>query len=86
MDKKELQKVQNIIDSLFYDEKALAQWQHTLLENVISIAQTKMNQPDVKGRSEQLINFLVHLNEKGLINNYDFDYKKETKKYLKKIN
>lgn len=56
MDKKELQKAQNIIDALFYDDKALTQWQHTLLENVISIAQTKLRQPDVSGRSEQLPN------------------------------
>ena len=47
MDKKELQKAQNIVDALFYDDKALTQWQHTLLENVISIAQTKLRQPDV---------------------------------------
>ena len=84
MDKKELQEAQNIIDALFYDDKALTGWQHTLLENVISIAQTKLHQPDVSGRSEQLVNFLLHLNGKGLINNYDFDYEKETKKYLKK--
>lgn len=49
MDKKELQKAQNIIDILFYDDKALTQWQHTLLENVISIAQTKLRQPSVSG-------------------------------------
>ena len=47
MDKKELQKAQNIIDVLFYDDKALTQWQHTLLENVISIAQTKLRKPPV---------------------------------------
>lgn len=55
MDKKELQKAQNIIDTLFYDEKALTQWQYTLLENVISIAQTKFRQPDGSGQSEQLV-------------------------------
>jgi len=41
---------------------------------------------DVSGRSEQLVNFLLHLNDKELINNHDFDYEKEAKKYLKKIN
>jgi len=40
----------------------------------------------VSGRSEQLVNFLLHLNDKELINNHDFDYEKEAKKYLKKIN
>lgn len=30
-----------------------------------------------------LIDFLIYLNEKGLINNYDFDYEKEAKKYIK---
>lgn len=64
MDKKELQKAQNIIDALFYDDKALTQWQHTLLENVISIAQTKLRQPDVSGRSEQLRVFSKWYEEK----------------------
>lgn len=39
----------------------------------------------VMGQIEQLINFLIHLNDKGLINNHDFDYEKEAKKYIKKI-
>ena len=58
MNKKELQKAQNIIDELFYDDKALTGWQHNLLENVISIAQTKLRQPDVSGRSELLKAFV----------------------------
>ena len=40
----------------------------------------------VSGQSEQLVNFLLHLNDKELINNHDFDYEKEAKNYLKKIN
>ena len=39
----------------------------------------------VSEQSEQLVNFLFHLKEKDLINDYDFDYEKEVKKYLKKI-
>ena len=58
MDKKELQKAQNIVDELFYDDKALTGWQHNLLEDVISIAQTKLRQPDVVGRSERLKAFM----------------------------
>lgn len=46
---------------------------------------TALRQPDVSGRSEQLVNFLLHLNDKELINNHDFDYEKEAKKYLKKL-
>ena len=34
---------------------------------------------------EVLIDFLIHLNKKGLINNHDFDYEKESKKYIKKL-
>lgn len=34
---------------------------------------------------DKLVSFLLYLNQKGLINNYDFDYEKESKKYLKKI-
>ena len=45
----------------------------------------KLRVGDVSGRSEQLVNFLLHLNDKKLINNHDFDYEKEAKKYLKKI-
>jgi len=37
---------------------------------------------NIVGQSEQLINFLIHLNDKGLINNHDFDYEKEAKKYI----
>lgn len=33
--------------------------------------------------SEHLVDFLLHLNDKKLINNHDFDYEKEAKKYLK---
>ena len=84
MDKKEFQEAQSIIDALFYDGKVITGWQHTLLQNVISIAQTKLCPTAAGGRSEQLVNFLLHLNGKGLINNYDFDYEKEAKKYLKK--
>ena len=40
----------------------------------------------VSQRSELLIDFLIHLNNKGLINNHDFDYEKESKKFAKKIN
>lgn len=29
-----------------------------------------------------LLDFLLHLNDKQLINNYDFDYEEETNKFL----
>lgn len=86
MNNKELQKAQNIIDALFYDDKALTQWQHTLLENVILIAQVQLRQPNVSRRNQQLVDFLLYLNDKELINNHDFDYEKEAKRFLKKIN
>ena len=54
MDKKELQEAESIIDELYYDGKVITDWQHTLLQNVISIAETKLCQTDVSGRSEQL--------------------------------
>lgn len=44
----------------------------------------KLPQPDISGRSEQLVDFLLHLNDKELIDNHNFDYEKEAKKYLKK--
>ncbi len=46
MDKKELQEAESIIDGLYFDVKALNAWQHTLLQNVISIAETKLCQPE----------------------------------------
>ena len=46
----------------------------------------QLRQYNVSGQSEQLVDFLLHLNDKELINNHDFDYEKEAKKYLKKIN
>ena len=33
----------------------------------------------------KLINFQLYLNEKGLINNHDWDYEKEAQKFLKII-
>lgn len=39
---------------------------------------------EVIGQSEKLVDFLLHLNDKGLINDHDFDYEKEAKEYLKK--
>jgi len=35
--------------------------------------------------SDYLVNFLIYLNDKGLINNHDFDYEKEAKEYVKTI-
>jgi hypothetical protein len=32
-----------------------------------------------------LMSFLFYLNEKKLINNHDFDYEKEARKFLKKV-
>ena len=33
-----------------------------------------------------LIDFLIFLNKKGYINDFDFDYEKQIKKFIKKIN
>jgi hypothetical protein len=41
--------------------------------------------PVVSNNEVALIDFLIHLNNKGLINNHDFDYEKEAKKYIKKL-
>jgi hypothetical protein len=78
-----LQNAQNIVDSLFFDDKAITGWQKNLLSEIILIAESKLIVPKVQGRKERLIDFLTHLNTKGLINNHDFDYEKEVNKYLK---
>ena len=54
-------------------------------ENVINDLKQALRIPVVSQRSELLIDFLLHLNNKGLINNHDFDYEKEAKKYAKKL-
>lgn len=36
-------------------------------------------------RVDTLVDFLLYLNDKGLINNHDFDYEKEAKKFNKKL-
>ena len=33
---------------------------------------------------EKLMQFLLELNEKGFINNYDFDYEKQVKAFVNK--
>ena len=45
----------------------------------------KLSKADVIAQSDHLVNFLLHLNSKGLINNHDFDYENEAKKYCEKI-
>jgi len=44
-----------------------------------------MKKKEIKSVEILLMKFLFYLNEKDLINNHDFDYKKETKKYIKII-
>ncbi len=38
-----------------------------------------------EGQLNKIIGFQIYLNEKGLINNYDWDFKKEAKTFLKII-
>lgn len=38
-----------------------------------------------EGQLNKLVNFQIFLNEKGLINNYDWDFEKEAKTFLKII-
>jgi len=55
-------------------------------KDLVNELNEQLRQYNVSGQSEQLVDFLLHLNDKELINNHDFDYEKEAKKYLKKIN
>ena len=38
-----------------------------------------------EGQLNKIIGFQIYLNEKGLINNYDWDFEKEAKTFLKII-
>mgnify|MGYP000467552425 CR=1 FL=1 len=63
-------------------DKGVKQQDCNLTECIENVKQS-LCMHDVSVRSEQLVNFLLHLNDKKLINNHDFDYEKEAKKYLK---
>ena len=67
----------------FDDQKPISGWQDK--QDLLEAVRKALRIHDVVGRSEQLVNFLLHLNDKKLINNHDFDYEKEAKKYLKKL-
>ncbi|WP_346856565.1 hypothetical protein [uncultured Draconibacterium sp.] len=53
--------------------------------NGVEQSDSNCNLAFVSNNEVALIDFLIHLNDKGLINNHDFDYEKEAKKYIKKI-
>jgi len=46
---------------------------------IIDILKTELKK---RNKIDFLIDFLLHLNNKGLINNHDFDYEKEVKWYV----
>ncbi len=50
-----------------------------------TILNRELHKNNLIGQSKQLVDFLVYLNDCGLINNHDFDYEKEAKKYIKKL-
>jgi len=53
MNKKDLIKAHSIIDNLFYEEKAITQWQHRLLEGVIDTVQLLKHQVKHNKKSNQ---------------------------------
>lgn len=45
-----------------------------------------IEQQTISTQADDFVDFLIYLNNKKLINNHDFDYEKEAKKYIKKRN
>ena len=66
------------------DKRTYTEWLEDKLVNNKPVKEN-CNLQNVSQRSELLIDFLIHLNNKKLINNHDFDYEKEAKKYAKKL-
>jgi hypothetical protein len=83
MGNREFQKAQNIIDSLFHDERMLTQWQHSFLEEIISMAAAKNYHPPVAGRKEQFISLIKELINVGMIEEDDIDVEAWVENYLK---
>lgn len=59
-------------------------WMRDKLESLIE-REVKKRSVEQVSEIEKLVDFLLFLNDKGLINNHDFEYGKEAKKYIKKI-
>lgn len=58
-----------------------SEWIQHLYEELLDAA--LYSKRIITDRKKELIDFLIYLNEKGLINNYDFVYEEEARKYLK---
>ena len=51
----------------------------------IKKVKSMIEQQAVSIQADDLVDFLIYLNNKKLINNHDFDYEKEAKNYIKKM-
>lgn len=52
-------------------------------QEAIEAIKSYADQEVSKAIEEDLINFQIYLNDKNLITNYDWDFKKEAKKFIK---
>lgn len=78
MNKKQEKKIIKILFNVF--NEGATEGESNLTEHALEIEKI-FQKIKLKG---ELINFLLYLNEKALLNNHDFDYEKEAKKYLKR--
>ena len=53
------------------------------MDGIIEILENTEENNNTPELADILLDFLLHLNNKQLINNHDFDYEKEVKKFLK---
>lgn len=73
-----------IIDNLFFgEERILTQWQHELLENIVSLAQIKLYEPEVKTETSRLSDFYKYLLDKRLTHTSHEEIETQIKKYLR---
>lgn len=71
------------IDKLISDIKIIEDRGITLTMGGFITVLENFNHENNLELKEILLDFLLHLNNKKLINNHDFDYEKEIKKFLK---
>ena len=71
------------IDKLISDIKIIEDRGLTLtMDGFVTILENFNDENNLELK-DILLDFLLHLNNKQLINNHDFDYEKEVKKFIK---
>ena len=65
-----------------YGKHDVAVWSREFLREIIQAQITALNWTFDDGIEDTLSDFLFHLNKRGLITDYDFDFEKEVKGFI----